>query len=155
MSAPLDMSSILVTGATGFIGLHLVEELLRRGERVRCLIRPTSNVQMLQRLGVELVVANLEEPECLRRHSRNRRRLSRGGNHPGLSMGGILSGQRAGYGAARRSLRNATQSAAPRPYFVDRGGRPCPARPNSDRVRPARSNFALWPQQAGGGTGGG
>ena len=29
------MSSVLVTGGTGFIGLHLVEGLLRRGRRVR------------------------------------------------------------------------------------------------------------------------
>src|SRR5262249_2690259 len=33
---------ILVTGAAGFIGSHLTEELLRRGHRVRAFVRYTS-----------------------------------------------------------------------------------------------------------------
>jgi nucleoside-diphosphate-sugar epimerase len=35
-------STVLVTGATGFIGSHLVERLLAEGARVRCLLRPLS-----------------------------------------------------------------------------------------------------------------
>jgi NAD dependent epimerase/dehydratase len=34
---------VLVTGAGGFIGSHLVEELLRRGQRVRAFVRYNSN----------------------------------------------------------------------------------------------------------------
>jgi len=60
------MSSILVTGATGFIGLHLVEELLRRGEHVRCLVRPTSKVDSLKRLRTEIAIAELDEPKGVR-----------------------------------------------------------------------------------------
>lgn len=38
--APLTMKKAFVTGGTGFIGSHLVEELLRRGsDEVRCLVR--------------------------------------------------------------------------------------------------------------------
>ena len=43
MDAPtLRGVTVLVTGATGFIGSHLVERLLSEGAIVRCLLRPTS-----------------------------------------------------------------------------------------------------------------
>jgi nucleoside-diphosphate-sugar epimerase len=46
---------VLVTGATGFIGSHLVEALLERNIQVRCLIRSTSDLTWLRNLRVELV----------------------------------------------------------------------------------------------------
>lgn len=46
---------ILVTGATGFIGSHLVEALVARGERFRCLVRRTG----LQLPG-DVILADLE-----------------------------------------------------------------------------------------------
>ena len=45
----------LVTGATGFIGSHLADELLRRGWRVRCLIRRPSGLGLIENLDVELM----------------------------------------------------------------------------------------------------
>jgi nucleoside-diphosphate-sugar epimerase len=59
------MSSVLVTGATGFIGLHLVEALVRRGERVRCLVRRTSRTDALSKLGVELAIGEPDQPAGL------------------------------------------------------------------------------------------
>jgi len=55
----------LVTGATGFVGSHLVERLLREGVEVACLVRPTSSLAFLDGLDVEPRVATLEDPEAL------------------------------------------------------------------------------------------
>ena len=57
----------VVTGATGLIGSHLAEQLVARGERVRALVRPTSDTSFLERLGVELVRGELTQPEGLRK----------------------------------------------------------------------------------------
>ena len=60
------MTTVLVTGGTGFIGLHLVEALVRRGDRVRCLIRPTSQIAPLRALGVEFATGNIDDAAALR-----------------------------------------------------------------------------------------
>jgi len=60
------MSRAFVTGASGFIGSHLVSALVSRGDEVRCLVRPTSQVAHLNQLGVELVLGDLSKPEDLR-----------------------------------------------------------------------------------------
>lgn len=55
----------LVTGATGLVGSHLVEQLVERGDKVRALVRPTSDVRWLTALGVELVHGDLDDPQSL------------------------------------------------------------------------------------------
>ncbi len=55
----------LVTGATGLLGSHIAERLVGRGDKVRALVRPTSDVRFLQSLGVELVVGDLNNPSSL------------------------------------------------------------------------------------------
>ncbi|MFM8933798.1 MAG: NAD-dependent epimerase/dehydratase family protein, partial [Gemmataceae bacterium] len=50
----------LVTGATGLLGSHVAEQLVRRGEQVRALARPGSDQEFLRGLGVEIVSGDLE-----------------------------------------------------------------------------------------------
>lgn len=45
---------LLVTGATGFLGHHLVSRLIEKGYPVRALARPESNTTFLEQLGVEI-----------------------------------------------------------------------------------------------------
>lgn len=57
---------ILVVGATGFVGLHVVDALLAAGYAVRATRRPRSVTLLLRRRDVELVPASLEDPDALR-----------------------------------------------------------------------------------------
>ena len=52
---------ILVTGATGFIGLHLVRRLSTTSHQVSCLVRASSNVAELEKLGATLVTGNVTD----------------------------------------------------------------------------------------------
>lgn len=60
------MGKALVTGATGFIGAHLVRTLAERGETVTCLVRPSSMIAPLEALGVRLHVGEVTDPESMR-----------------------------------------------------------------------------------------
>ncbi len=59
------MVDALVTGATGFIGRHLVRELLARRQTVRCLVRKSSDVNVLPRESVQLHTGDVVEPHTL------------------------------------------------------------------------------------------
>ena len=58
---------VLVTGASGFIGSHLVERLSKRGEMVRALVRPSSlGVGFLESLGCQIVYGDLSDANQVR-----------------------------------------------------------------------------------------
>jgi nucleoside-diphosphate-sugar epimerase len=61
----LSGATIAVTGATGFLGRHLVEGLLRRGARVIGVVRNPERVPELHERGVELRRADLAERDRL------------------------------------------------------------------------------------------
>jgi uncharacterized protein YbjT (DUF2867 family) len=59
---------ILVAGATGVLGSEIVRRLLAGGERVRAMVRSTSNadaVAALKNQGAETIVADLKDPASL------------------------------------------------------------------------------------------
>lgn len=61
-------SLIAVTGATGFLGQYIVDELLRRGARVRAVVRnPARAPRLANTPGVELAVADLADRQALAR----------------------------------------------------------------------------------------
>lgn len=57
---------VLVTGATGFVGSHVVDELLLKGYDVSYLARPTSNHRWLTEKNVTLRQGSLYNGESLR-----------------------------------------------------------------------------------------
>jgi uncharacterized protein YbjT (DUF2867 family) len=56
---------IAVTGATGFVGRHIVRTLLGRGHRVRALVRDPARADSLAAQGVELVPGDLADERAV------------------------------------------------------------------------------------------
>jgi len=57
---------ILVTGATGFLGMRLVELLTQRGYRVRALARKLSNIEKLKKLQAEIFFGDVASVDSLK-----------------------------------------------------------------------------------------
>jgi len=58
--------TILVTGATGTVGRHVTEQLVRRGADVRALTRNPERAGTILPAGVEIAAGDLMRPETLR-----------------------------------------------------------------------------------------
>jgi dihydroflavonol-4-reductase len=52
---------ILVTGATGFVGSHVVRRLLGAGHRIRVLRRESSSIKMLAGLSIETAIGDVTD----------------------------------------------------------------------------------------------
>ena len=57
---------VFLTGATGFVGHHVAQELASQGTQLRLLVRKTSNLANLEGIAGETHVGDLSDPESLR-----------------------------------------------------------------------------------------
>ena len=56
---------VLITGATGLLGGHLIKELQQRGENIRALVLPVENADKLEKQGVEVVRGDITDASTL------------------------------------------------------------------------------------------
>ncbi|PWT92729.1 MAG: NAD-dependent dehydratase [Acidobacteria bacterium] len=62
---------VLVTGGNGFVGAHLVRELLANGEEVVCLLRKTSRADNLKGLPIQTAYGDVKDLSSIRESMRN------------------------------------------------------------------------------------
>jgi nucleoside-diphosphate-sugar epimerase/predicted dehydrogenase len=85
--AHLPVAPVLITGATGFIGSHLVEELAARGfEEITALVRSPRTCASIARFPIRLRIANLLDPAQVREAVKGQRHVfhlavARDGSH--------------------------------------------------------------------------
>ena len=59
--------NVVVTGATGFTGIHTLPLLLKKNIKVRCLVRNTSNIDLILKSDVELIYGDLNDQASIER----------------------------------------------------------------------------------------
>mgnify|MGYP001255897022 CR=1 FL=1 len=57
----------LITGATGFVGAAVLRELLKKGHKVKALVRQSSVLDNLKNLDVEIVYGDLKDRDSLKK----------------------------------------------------------------------------------------
>jgi nucleoside-diphosphate-sugar epimerase len=58
--------SVLITGASGFVGYHLIEEALAKGLEVHAAVRASSRVEHLRNLPVQFVTTDFSDVRAIR-----------------------------------------------------------------------------------------
>ncbi|MDW5561834.1 MAG: NAD-dependent epimerase/dehydratase family protein [Methanomassiliicoccus sp.] len=58
--------TVLITGATGFVGSHLTEELLKKGDSIDALVRRPERAEALSKLGIGIIKGDVTEPASFR-----------------------------------------------------------------------------------------
>lgn len=57
--------SILITGATGYIGSHLTEALIKQGEKIRVFCRTKPVHSLFEHPSIEIILGDLNDVHCL------------------------------------------------------------------------------------------
>jgi NADH dehydrogenase len=115
----VEVDMVLVTGATGFLGGHLVKELLEKGYKVRALVRDLKKGARLASQGVELVKGDMTEPASLKEATK--------GVGIVINLVGIISGGEKAYRAvhskgARDLALAARENGAKRFIYISANG---------------------------------
>ena len=119
------MTKVLVTGASGFIGFHLVRALVDRGEEVTAMDRRPPSLWEPDRLGVRFLRRRRGRPggHCRRRGGAIVR-LSPGRMRGRPASGRVPSRQRGRDGGGVRGMRPAGNAAGARDALLDGRQRP-------------------------------
>jgi nucleoside-diphosphate-sugar epimerase len=65
------MSKVCLTGATGFIGSHILEALREREIGTVCLVRKSSDLRLVQECAAETVFGDIRDPQSIREALKN------------------------------------------------------------------------------------
>lgn len=139
-------SLIALTGATGFLGSHIADLLLARGDRVRASIRATSSLRWLAGKKVETVQLDLTEPD-------DADRLLAGADGVIHCAGVVTARDEAGYRRGNVETTRVLLDAAQRRWSAPPAGDPpafvyvssLAAHGPASRARPARETDAAAP----------
>ncbi|MEO8950162.1 MAG: NAD-dependent epimerase/dehydratase family protein, partial [Mucilaginibacter sp.] len=58
---------VLITGASGFVGYHLINEALQNGLEVYAAIRSSSKIDHLKHLDIQYTYPNFDDPAALKK----------------------------------------------------------------------------------------
>src|SRR5207244_4798918 len=67
--------TILVTGASGFLGSHVARQFVARREDVRVMLRPSSTNRAIADLSLEYVTGDLRDPAAVARATQGAKRV--------------------------------------------------------------------------------
>jgi len=98
------VNTILVTGATGFLGEHVVRHLLSSGAEIRAFVRSTSNTMWLRKNGVHILSGDLNQRATIERALQ------------GIDL--LINVASLGFGHARNIVTASVQAGVSRTVFV-------------------------------------